>query len=573
LIILQLCFACKQDVKPPAEDFNVVVRIDRDIGRISPILARSSRERDVYSYVFLNLADYDPKTLELSPVLIDELPDKTVLNDGRVKYSFRLLDEAVWDNGENIEAADVLFTLKLIAHPNIVSPSAKSQMSNIDEVVLYESDKKKFDFLVKKEEANTVESLCGFEIYPEYVYDPDGVLSGISIKNLWNEEFSNNLLEQDSSFVTIAADFSSSKFGTEIVAGAGPYNLIDWETDQYIRLQRKENWWGNQFPNRSPLNAGPQEIVFQIIADETTAITKLKAGEIDLMKITDGQAFSNLENEMKDQLDFHTPKIQQFVYLAINNQDEIMKFHEVRKALAMSLDTENVIEVIESGTADQIVGTFESFVSSYKSGLIPIRREVDRARKLLEDNGWGDQNNDGIFDKYIDSRLTELKLEMLCSSDKSEKMGLLVRDYAKDVGIDISLNRKTFANIQNNHVYKGDYQMFPMVSRWGLSPYDPYGRWHSDNAKSRGGNICYYKNQEVDSLINLVRVELDGTKRNKLYTEIEKIVYDDQPVIFLYSPLDKIVSNKKIKAFTANKRPGYFVNLFQLNTVPAFSEN
>lgn len=573
IMILQLVTSCKQDKPLPSDDFNVTIRIDRDIGRISPILSRSSRERDVYSYVFLNLADYDPKTLALSPVLIEELPQKIKLEDGRIMYSFRLLDDAVWENGNNIEATDVLLTLKLIAHPNIISPAAKSQLANIDEVILDEADDKKFDIIVKQEDANTVEVLCGFEIYPEHIYDPNGILNGFSLDDLRDEEFTNDLIEKDSSFVKLAADFSSSKFGTEIVEGAGPYKVISWETDQYIRLQRKDNWWGTKYPERTILNAGPKELLFQIIADETTAITKLKSGEIDLMKIKDGQAFSNLKREFKDQLGFHTPQIQQYAYLAINNADEVMKLPEVRKAIALSLDIDKIIEVMESGTAKPIVGTFDPFVASYNSKLSPIKRNVDKARTLLEDNGWADQNNDGIFDKSMDGQLRELKIELLCSSDNSEKMALLVKDYAKDVGIDITLTRKTFKLIQTNHVYKGEFQMFPMVNRWGLSPYDPYGRWHSDNAVVKGSNLNQYKNPKVDSLINLVRAELDPTVRNKLYGQIEQIMYDDQPAIFLYSQLDKIVSSNKVKAFTANKRPGYFANLFEANLTASFSEN
>lgn len=573
LMILQLVSSCKQDRAIPDQDFNVVIRIDRDIGRINPILSRTSRERDVYAYAFLNLGDYDPKTLELSPVLAESIPVKEELEDGRVKYSFRILENAVWENGRGIEASDFLFTTKLIAHPNITCPAWKIQLSNIDQILIDESDKKKFDVIVKQEDSNTLEGLCSFEIYPEHIYDSVGILSELSLDDLRDEVFVNGLVEQDSSFVKLAAEFSSTKYGTEIVEGAGPYKVYSWETDQYIRLQRKENWWGDQYPERTQLQAGPNELVFQIIADETTAITKLKAGEIDLMKITDGQAFSQLQSEFEGKLNFHTPRIQQYVYLAINNEDELMKYPEVRKALAMSIDLDNIVEVLEAGLAEPIVGTFESFASAYESNLSPIKQDVSKSKQLLKDNGWGDQNNNGTLDKSINGQLKELQIELLCSSDKSEKMALLTKDYAKDIGIDISIVRKTFRQILNDHVYKGDFQVFPMVSRWGLSPYDPFGRWHSDNAKTKGSNLSYYKSMQVDSLIGVLQTEFDDGERNKMFAQIEQIMHDDQPVIFLYSPLDKIVSSKKIKAFTANKRPGYFANLFELNQVESFSEN
>ena len=573
LLVLQLLVSCKQDSPVPVEDFNVVIRMDRDIGRINPILSRTSRDREVYPYLFLNLADYDPKTLKFSPVLVEDLPTEEKLEDGRTKYSFRILEDAVWENGNQITANDFLFTLKLAAHPNIISPSFKSYLSTVDEVLIKENDMKLLELIVNEVELSTLAAVSGLEVYPEHIYDPNGILSKLSLDDLKDESITNKLVESDSSFVAFGADFSSTKFGVDNVEGAGPYKIKDWETDQYIRLEKKPNWWGAKYRDRSQLVAGPNEIVFQIIADETTAITKLKAGEIDLMRVSDGQAFNSLQSEFAESLDFNTTRMQQYTYLAVNNQDDLMKHGEIRKAIALSLDLEQIIETIESGTADPIAGTFESFVPGFKSKVSPVSQDVEKARKLLEDSGWQDSNENGIYDKSIDGQFTELNIDILSSSDKSEKMALLVKEFAKQVGIDLSVTRKTLRLIFNDHVYKGDYQMFPMVSRWGLSPYDPYGRWHSANAKTKGSNISYYKSTVVDSLINRVKTELDVENRFKLYHEIESILYEDQPVIFLNSPLDKFVSSKKIKAFTSNKRPGYFANLFELSKVPAFSEN
>lgn len=572
LLILFAVIGCKEEPTTVNNDFDVVVRINRDIGRVNPILSNSSRAREVYQYVFLNLADYDAKTLKLSPVLAESLPEKIRLDSGELKYKWRILDDAVWDNGSPITGKDFLFTLKLAFHPGLTATSWKSALAIIDNVILDPNDPKSIEFIVKEETLNTLEVLCSFEVYPEHVYDPAGVLSKYTFSDIKNSADSNSM-EQDSSFSAFATNFGSSKFAMDVVEGAGPYMIADWETDQYIRLKRKDDWWGTKYPDRTQLNANPSEMIFQIIADETTALTQLKAGSIDVMKLTNGSAFKELESESTGDLDFHKPKIRQYFFIAINNEDDIMKHKEVRQALALSINVNKMIEVLEAGDAVQISGTIEPFVEGYRSKLSPLSQNAEKAISLLEDNGWSDANNNGIYDKQIDGKLTDLKVDILASSSKGENFGLLVKDFAQSIGMEVNIIRKKRSLIFSDHIYKGDFQLYPSISSWDLSPYDPYGRWHSDNIKTRGQNFCRYSNEEVDSLVKKIGSETDSNSIMELYAELDKLLYNDQPVIFLYSPLDRIVTSKKVSPLIANKRPSYFVNAFESLAVPAFSDN
>lgn len=573
LIIITALTGCKNDPIAVNKDFDVVVRINRDIGRINPILSNTSRSREVYQYVFLNLADYDPKTLKLTPVLAELLPEKVTLEDGRIKYSFRILDDAVWDNGDPITAKDFLFTLKLAFHPGLTSSNWKSTLAIIDEVILDPNDDKRLDFVISEETLNTLEVICSFEVYPEHIYDSEGVLSKIKFSEIKDEKFATSLLEQDSSFAAFANSFSSSKFAMDIVEGAGAYKIKDWETDQYIRLVRKENWWGSNYPERTILQANPAEILFQIIADETTALTQLKGGGIDVMKMTNGSAFKELQSDTGSNLNFHKPKIRQYFFIAINNEDKLMQHKEVRQALALSIDVNKMIDVLEAGDAVPITGAIDPFVEGYKSVQSSITQDVESARKLLEENGWSDTNNNGLYDKQIDGELKDLKLSIFASSDKGENFGLLIKEFAKSIGVEVNITRKKYSVIISEHINTGDYQLYPSATSWGLSPYDPYGRWHSDNVKFRGQNINRYRNIEVDNLIEKITIESDEEARMKLYAELDEFLNKDQPVIFLYSPLDRIVTSKDVSPLIANKRPSYFVNAFESNQVPALSEN
>lgn len=571
-----ICFlACKSDKPIIEEEFDLTIHINRDPGRINPILSTTSRAREIYQNVFLNLADIDPVSLELSPVLAKSLPERETAEDGRTQYTFDILDEAVWENGQAITAADFEFTLKVVFHPNVKTPNWKSQLDIIDEVILYPEDEKKITFVLKEEYLNVFETLCSYEVYPRHIYDPNNVLAQVELSVIRDENAIASLMEQDTVLRNFGNVFSSTQYSRESVEGAGAYLIDSWESEQYIQLRKKENWWGNQFKDRTLLQAQPNKLLFQIIADETTALTQFKAGNIDIMNITDATAFSNLESEegASSKFDFHKPKVTQYFYLAMNNDDARLKNLEVRQAFARCVDIENLIDIMEGGDAVRALSPVSPFASYYNKSLSPVPYDIVEANQILETNGWIDSDNNGIRDKILDGRKYELDFRMFASSDKSEKLAILVKENARKAGIQISIIRKKLSTIFSDHLYKNDFEFFPTASLWSLIPYDPYSRFHSDNATSGGYNFCSYRSDEADELINTIRTTKSESERTQAYLDFQKIFYQDQPIVVLYSPVSRFATSKKVDPLITVKKPGYFAMAFKKNPITAFSEN
>lgn len=559
---LLMMWSCRTDKVISNEDFDVVIRLDRDPGRLNPILSTTSREREIHPYLFAGLADYDPVSLKLSPLLAKELPVRSVTEDGLIRYDFEILEDAIWPNGSPILAKDFLFTLKLVFHPGVKSRAWKSSLDIIKEVIIDSENPRKLAFTLKEENISALPALCTFEVYPEYIYDVQGILGNISLAQIRDEEYAGNLIEQDSTFKQIAQSFSSVKFSNETISGAGPYELDSWETDQYLKLSRKDNWWGNNYPERTLLNAGPKNLIFQIIADETTALTQLQGGAIDVMKLTDAQAFHSMQDdsELAALFSFKSENVLQYFYIAINNSHKILSDVKIREAMAKSIDIERIINVIEAGDAIRVAGPISYLDSSYDKTLNPIALDREGAQNILEDLGWTDTDNSGVLDKEIEGVKTELTIPMFASSDKSEKLCLLVQEDLKKVGINVEITRKKLSVILNDFVYKGDYGIFPLVNRWDLNQYDPHQRWHSDNAKSGGTNFLFYRNEKADVAIDNIRKTSDARQRDLYYKEFQQAVVGDYPIIFMYSPAERIVFNNNISLLTSPKRPGYFAN-------------
>jgi peptide/nickel transport system substrate-binding protein len=76
---------------------------------------------------------------------------------------------------------------------------------------------------------------------------------------------------------------------------------------------------------------------------------------------------------------------------------------------------------------------------------------------------------------------------------------------------------------------------------------DSYAFWHSSQISQSGLNLASYSNEKVDKLLEDARLTNDLNVRIQKYGEFQKIISDDLPVIFLYSPLYIYPQNKRIK--------------------------
>ena len=82
---------------------------------------------------------------------------------------------------------------------------------------------------------------------------------------------------------------------------------------------------------------------------------------------------------------------------------------------------------------------------------------------------------------------------------------------------------------------------------------------------ANGLNWGGYSNAEVDQLLETIRVSESEEERMRAYKDFQQQIYDDQPMIFLYAPVEKFVISKKYKPVISSKRPGFFVNAFGAN--------
>ncbi len=552
----------------------VSVRQNGEADRLNPMLTTSGYSTDIFNNIFFPLMEFNPNTLEYNGLLVKGMPEIKFLEDGPLKggraFTFEIREEAKWDDGTPVTAADYLFTVKAIFNPNVDAGVYRGYLQSIKKIDLDKDNPKIFTVTTFPDYMLALYITSNFSIYPEHIYDPEGLLREIDFETLTDLEKADEFRENEK-LIAFADAFHDVKFARDpdFISGSGPYKLKEWISGQKVVIEKKENWWGNAVGDLEKefktFDNSPNEIIFEIIPDQTAAVAKLKDQGIDAMGGLDPKAYQDLKkNELvKQNFNFFEPTFLQYLWLPINTRDPLLADKRVRRALAHLLDLDKVSEELLEGMGQRISGPFHPIRPYYNKNLEPREFSVDKAAKLLKEAGWEDTDGNGIVDKSIQGRKQDLKLTYHASRNPTgRQIGVMLSENARRVGVEIEVIEKDFNVILNDLIKKGKYHIAPLRSRQLPMVDDPYQVWHTDNDREAGGNYTGFGNAKSDALIEAIRAELDEEKRNELFKELQEIIYDEQPGIFLVAIKDGIITNKRFEVKPSSLRPGFFPRNF-----------
>ncbi|HET6245138.1 MAG: ABC transporter substrate-binding protein [Bacteroidetes bacterium] len=524
----------------------------------------------IMTNIFQKLLSIDFNTLELVPILATERPEIIKTPEGGMLITYTIRPDAKWDNGTPITAKDIEFSLKVMKNPKVNNQRLRPYYEFIQDVQFYEQDPLKLTFICKDVYILAEAASGDFSILPENIFDPKGLMKGFSIRELSENA---EKISDDPKIVEFANDFNSEKYQREkeFVIGSGAYTLEEWLTGQRIVLKKKENWWGNKLAeNNKYFEVNSPKIIYQTINDQTTGIVALKAGNIDLARTIKAKDFVELPKSEKFTANYvsHTPGFLEYNYIGINTKLENKKLSDkkVRQALAHLFDVPKIIEIIQYGLAQRIIGPIHpSDKKAYNKDLAHYQYSVETAKKLLSEAGWKDSNGNGTVDKVIDGELVELEITFTYNSGNDERKGvaLMFQEEARKAGIKVNVIAQEWSiYLDNLKSHKFDMYFGAWVST--PVPADHKQIYHTESYHG-GSNYTGFGNDESDALIDAIRIELDEDKRALLNKEFQKILHDQVSYIFLYARNEKIAINKRFhNAQTSVMRPGYWESGFSV---------
>jgi peptide/nickel transport system substrate-binding protein len=302
--------------------------------------------------------------------------------------------------------------------------------------------------------------------------------------------------------------------------GNGLYKFVRWNHGQEVVLQANTD---------APLRPSIDRIIARVVPDPSARLTSLLNGEGDLDKLTADQ---------RDRV-AASPNMRLFSAARVRpgwivwNQDRApVNDRNVRRAFLMAVNRPQLAQLLFGADGEPALSPLPTKFREHGAGVHPIPYDPRGAAALLQQNGWVDNNGDGIREKNGQP----LRLEVEYSSADPVRQDMLVAMQAmvKQAGIALvprAYERTTWVERLRGRQFQGSFWGWG----WGAGVVGPNARvvWHSASVPPGGANFAGYRNPALDVLIDSAVVEADSLRSRGLWQRIEQTVIDDA----VYAPI------------------------------------
>lgn len=462
--------------------------------KINPLLAISDVDRDLVDLVYAGLMRADG-----NGGLQTELAERYELSEDGLVYTFTLKENLYWHDGKRVTAKDVVFTINKVKTPAIGSP----RRANWEGVEVRLVDDRTVEFVLQRPYAPFLENTA-LGILPEHIWE-----------SLTAEEF--NLTDRNLSPI-----------------GAGPYKFENFKKRQNGTIT---SYKLKPFKDYLPHSPYLRKITFSFFPNTNDLISAYNSGKIDAMRV--GPENIDRVESVKDLSRITLPKI--FTVFFNQENSTALANDTVREALDLALNREALINAAVNGYAvPQHLPIFIDQVDFSATG------STTAALALLEDDGW-EKGEDGLLSKTIKNNTTPLAFT-LSTSNNSELVATaeeLKRQW-EDLGARVDIQLLELTDLEQTRIRPRQYEALLFGQIVGFHP-DPFAFWHSSQRNDPGFNISLYANPSTDSIVENIRRNITPEERNEEFTNFATELMADRPAIFLYSPVEIYLIDKKIR--------------------------
>ena len=295
--------------------------------------------------------------------------------------------------------------------------------------------------------------------------------------------------------------------------GNGPFMMDGkWESGQYINVKRFDDYYGDK-PALDAIN-------FSIQKDPKTAYSELEAGNMDFCQIPTGR-FAELTEKYGSSVDGYTisPSRQTLAgaeasvyYLAVNLEDETMANKDLRHAIGLAINRQNIVDTLYEGVREPADNVFPPIIDKKGGSWEYAKYDPEAAKKIIDEKGLAG---------------TTIKLSYNSGGGHEDIMSCIQADLTA-VGLNVEQDTKEWAAYLQG-LTDGDFQM----GRLGwIADYPTLDNFIFPNFYSTAdNNYSRYNNPEVDAAIDDARKIVDEDDRKDAYRKINQMIADDMPII------------------------------------------
>ncbi|MSO70968.1 MAG: peptide ABC transporter substrate-binding protein [Alphaproteobacteria bacterium] len=470
---------------------------------------------------------YDPDW-KLICMLCTELPDRAkgtarewTTPDGKPGWAidYAIDPRAKWGDGTPITTRDVQFVYDVGRNPDA---GANNQEMYRTFEKLEVKDERKFTVYTNKRECD-YQRLGDFELVPAHLEKP--------IYQQGAKEYRNRTSYQTQP--------------TNPGLWFGPYVVTKIEPGATIVLERNPNWWGKP--------AAFRRIIFRVVENTAALEANLLSGAIDYIAGEDGLTLDQaLAFEKRNGDRFNVVYKPGLIYEHIDLflENPLLADVRVRQALLMGIDREAISAKLFEGKQPVAQGGVNPLDVVYDPKAPSYPFDARRAAALLDAAGFK-PGADGIRRNAAGQPLS-LDLMTTAGNRVRELVETVIQSDLKKIGVDIKIKNEPAQVFFGQTMRERKFNAMGMFA-WSSSPKNiPYTTLHSSMIPTAannwsGQNYTGFKNAEMDTVLERVRVECADDVQAQLWSRIQSLYAEELPVLPLYFRTNSYVLPKQLK--------------------------
>ena len=534
----------------PAGEYGatIVETLAGDLATVNPLVNESAAGSAVIGRILDSLVTLDPRTGEVIP----NLAKSWQISDDNLQYTFHLRRGVHWSDGQPFTADDVLFTWGTFFAKDLDPDSGEPRRDAHGRIQYRYTSRSTFGQLINGQEPR-VEKLDDYTVRfttPE-VYAPFLLFGGgeeILPKHILQASFDDGtLMDQWSVETAINEPWK--------IVGLNMYVLEAYRPGERIVFAKNPNYWKvNRAGERLPY---VQRVITKIVQDVNSSNVAFAQGLTDFESIApDNVAWVKRGEARFDYtiLDMGPSNQTNFIWFNLNpgqNEDgvpyvEPHKFawfsdQRFRQAISYGINREGIVRGVYFNRADLLHG----YVSPkrqfwYNDAIRKYPYSPEHSRALFAEMGFSSRAGK-LHDR--DGNPVSFSLMTNSSNGLRVEMATVYKENMADLGIEVELQFLDFNTIINKTSDSFTYEAC-MLGLGGGAP-DPYAG--KDILMSGGRLHQWYPQQpepateweaRIDELMRQIGRHTDVEQRKAYFNEVQAIMAEQQPLIFLVSPKD-----------------------------------
>lgn len=463
---------------------------------------------------FQRLFEEQADFAEHPPTFAPQLAESLEWSDGHKTLTLHLRKDAVWSDGVPLTAEDVRFTWQAQVHPAVVWDSAYMK-EDIRDVEVVDPSTVRFHFT--RASARQLLNVNEGVILP---------------KHLWSKLPFEKWRESPDWFV-------------QNRVASGPFKIASWKPQQEMVLVRNELYWDESRPYLD-------RVVLRFVPDAGSLMTQLLNGGLDFIP----QVAPNDAARIRERPDLYLVSYWSnlYVFVSWNGSRPLFADPEVRRALTLAIDRQEIVDTLLPGDAGRIgISPFLQSVWAHDRTLRPWPYDPAEARRILAAKGWKDTDGDGILDRA--GKKFSFELISNAGNQARNDAAVMIQQQLRKVGIEATPRILEFNTLVTD-TQRGNYDgaITGLSIDTGL---DLSGNLHSD-AIATGDNYSRYSNPEMDRLLELAAGQAEAARALPYFHQIERLIHRDQPATFLWESQRFAAFNKRVHGAKPNAQSGFF---------------